>query len=190
MSRKLVQGVGLNDANYRVETIIDGKKHTCPFYAKWVSMLARVYKSDKPAYKDCSVYREWLTFSNFKSWMEIQDWKDKELDKDIINPGNKVYSPENCCFVTRSVNRLLTDRAKKRGKYPIGVSFNKRTGKFQAQCSIDGYQKSLGYYADPISANKSYLMFKIKIIQGIISGLDDLRIINGLNRHIAIMQNI
>lgn len=28
---------------------------------------------------------EWNTFSNFKNWMEKQNWEDKQLDKDIID---------------------------------------------------------------------------------------------------------
>ena len=94
--RKLVCGVGINDADYAVvewETIgyVNGKQNQkrvweCPYYKVWGSMLKRCY-SDKyqeryQTYKGCTVSEEWLTFSNFKNWMEKQDWEGKHLDKE------------------------------------------------------------------------------------------------------------
>lgn len=59
--------------------------------------------------------------------MLTKDWQGNQLDKDILNPGNKEYSPDNCIFVTQDINLLLNSRAKCRGKYPQGVS-RYRTG--------------------------------------------------------------
>lgn len=116
---KLVCGVGINDADYvfqKWETIIvNGKRKQkliweCDFYRTWKSMLARCYsiktQERQPTYKGCSVSDEWLTFSVFKNWMEKQDWEDKQLDKDLLFEGNKVYSSETCVFVTRMVSTL------------------------------------------------------------------------------------
>lgn len=36
-----------------------------------------------------------------------QDWADKQLDKDLINPNNKLYSPETCFFISGTLNRML-----------------------------------------------------------------------------------
>ena len=71
----------------------------------WIEYLER-----RPAYKDVVVRQEWLTFSNFKRWMEKQDWEGKQLDKDIIVLGNKVYSPETCAFVLGVTNGFITAR--------------------------------------------------------------------------------
>lgn len=49
----------------------------------------------------CSVCEEWLTFSNFKRWMEQQDYEGKALDKDLLVSQNKTYSSETCVFVPR-----------------------------------------------------------------------------------------
>jgi len=70
---KLVCGVGINDADYEVQPIINGKRVMCPFYAKWVGMLERCY-SEKfqnkwPTYIGCYVILDWIYFSNFKYWM-------------------------------------------------------------------------------------------------------------------------
>ena len=78
--------------------------------------------SVSPTYKGCSVSEEWLRFSNFKRWMEKQDWDGKQLDKDILFEGNKVYSAETCVFVTSVVNSFTSDSGAKRGEWLIGVS--------------------------------------------------------------------
>ena len=132
--RKLVWNIGINDADYSVEKKTswyeNGKQKqkrvwVCPFYEKWRPMLQRCYsekfQNKRPTYKGCSVCQEWLTFSNFKAWMEQQDWYGKELDKDILFPGNKIYSPDTCIFVDQGVNKFLIESNAARGKYMVGV---------------------------------------------------------------------
>lgn len=175
---KLVYGVGINDAGYVVcksEIIgyVNGKQKQknvwrCPFYTKWVGMLERCYsiKSNlkRPTYIGCSVSTEWHLFSTFKAWMETQDWKGKQLDKDILFPNNKVYSSDTCVFVDTKVNVFITDRTKKRGEWPIGTYFNKRAGKWQAMCCsvTTGKQTHLGYFTDPEEAHQAWLAFKLE----------------------------
>lgn len=108
--RKPVFGVGTNDADYLTNPTINGKQTKCSIYRTWQSMLMRCY-SDKfqakhPTYTGCSVCDEWLTFSSFRRWMIAQNWQGKQLDKDIRVNGNKVYSPETCCFVTHADNMI------------------------------------------------------------------------------------
>ena len=136
--KKLVYDVGLNDADYKVQeftTVVDengkeGRKLAwmCPFYRKWTEMLKRcyspIYQERHPTYIGCSTCRDWLVFSNFKMWMETQDWEGKELDKDILFPGNKVYGPATCVFVDKRVNTFSTECNASRGKYLIGVSWD------------------------------------------------------------------
>lgn len=122
VQRKPIYGVGINDSPYIVTPVIDGKKLWCPYYQAWVNMMARCY-SDKhkkkyPTYIGCSVIKEWRLFSNFRRWMVTQDWQGKQLDKDILVVGNKVYSPDNCMFVTMETNNLVLDGSTIRGKYP------------------------------------------------------------------------
>lgn len=148
MKNKLVRGVGINDADYAIRT----KDGLCPFYQRWHNMLTRCYDEKslerQPTYKDCSVCEEWLTFSNFKAWMIKQDWQGKELDKDIANKGNKIYSPENCRFVTRRQNTDATVQpVRSTNSSGInGVSFFKALGKWRARIKIDGKDHHLGYF--------------------------------------------
>ena len=68
-----------------------------------------------PAYKDCTVCNEWLTFQNFANWHEQHYPQTKEnwqLDKDIKIKGNTIYSPEYCQYVTQ-LDNLKVRRFKK-----------------------------------------------------------------------------
>lgn len=162
--RKQVYGVGINDADYIIEINVNGKRVVCPYYSRWKSMLQRCYDpkfhEKNPTYSGCSVCDDWLTFSNFRAWMTEQDWRVKELDKDLLIPGNKVYSQETCLFVPMEINMLLNNNAAKRGKWPIGVHFHKARGKFEAQCNINGKLKHLGYFRTPEEAHQAYVEFK------------------------------
>lgn len=166
---KLVFGVGVNDAGYVVSPLVDGKQHNCPFYLAWIRMLTRcyyaAYKDKSPTYADCSVSPEWLTFSNFKKWMETQDWEGLELDKDILIPGNKLYSEETCVFVSPDVNKLMNSCAASRGEYPLGVYFNKATKKFMALVGLYGKQTYLGLFNTPEEGCQAYIEAKSEHIR-------------------------
>lgn len=148
MSRKLIYGVGVNDLCVPTEkrqVMLDcaGQKISkaiwkCPFYRVWINMLQRCYSktalAKRPTYAGCFVVDEWHRFSAFRSWMQGQDWEGNQLDKDILCPGNKVYGPENCVFVSPAVNMFVTDAKAIRGKCKIGVTWNNFANKFQARC--------------------------------------------------------
>ena len=177
-SSKLVCGFGINDADYVVqkkETIeVNGVRKRklvwmCPFYQTWVDMLKRCYSAKlqerQPTYKGCSVSDEWLTFSVFKSWMEEQDWECRQLDKDLLFEGNKVYSKKTCVFVTQAVNSFTIDSGATRGEYKIGVYWNKAAGKFKSQCNNPFTNKSehLGYFTCELEAHQAWLKRKLEL---------------------------
>lgn len=169
---RLVYGVGINDADYLVtiEDIVDGKRKViwrCPFYSRWMNMFERCYSLKfhirRPTYSDCSVAKDWHKFSSFKRWMEKQDWEGKQLDKDLLFPGNKIYGPDTCIFIDNSVNNFLLERGAARGDLPLGVHFNKKKNKFQATCSsVLGKRKNLGYFETAKEAHKAWLDFKFE----------------------------
>lgn len=147
----IVYGVGINDADYVVKD--------CLYYRKWKEIMRRCYSSNyhikNPSYVDCNVCEEWHRFSNFKEWMMNQDWKEKELDKDILVPGNKVYSPDTCVFIDKKVNELFS----KKNKHSVrGVSYCERLKKYIVRGSIvfDSEKKSryLGCYDTLEEANR------------------------------------
>jgi hypothetical protein len=161
---KLVYSVGVNDADYETQKRASGSKSSwyCPYYKRWSDILKRCYsekyQASKLTYIGCSVCEDWLTFSNFKSWMEQQDWEGKHLDKDIIKRGNKVYSPEFCVFVGRIVNVFMNSNAAKRGEYPLGVSWDNRKNSFIGLCCnpFTKKQERLGYFNCPNEAHKAW----------------------------------
>ena len=167
--RRLIYGVGINDADYLVQPKVNGKKVTCPFYSKWKEMLRRCYSvkflEKQPTYTGCTVIEGWLLFSNFKVWMMNKDWQGNELDKDLLIQGNKVYSPDNCLFVTRAINLLLNENKAARGKYPQGVDFHKASDKYKASVRIKGKQKYLGLFDTPKEAFEVYKKAKYEIIK-------------------------
>ena len=183
-----------NDAGYPVTKRIDGKQRiVCLFYKRWMGMITRAYSPEfhklNPVYVGCSVCDEWLTFSNFRRWMEAQSWKGMELDKDIISPGNKVYGPDLCCFVDKATNNLFTDNKARRGKYPVGVSFYKKRKLFQAQCK-DGAGKAvrIGLYATSEEARSAYILFKARVIRSVACRQEDNRVKVALFKRADIME--
>ncbi len=185
---KLVYGVGVNDADYAVRPNgLDGKRVWCPYYATWKGMLERAYSpkwhAKRPTYIGVTVCEEWHSFMAFRVWMETQDWEDKQLDKDIIVPGNKVYSPATCAFVSPQINSLLVDCAAARGKLPIGVSLHKPGNKFYAHINEDGKRRHLGSFTTPEAAHRAYNKEKVRIVRAAASECDDPRVSAGLLRH-------
>lgn len=191
--RKPICGIGTNDADYITQPVINGKQMRCPYYVAWASMLGRCYsakyQASHPTYAGCSVVKEWLTFSNFKKWMKHQDWRGKQLDKDILIVGNKVYSPDTCIFVSSAVNKLLIDSAAKRGDYPQGVAWDKIMGKYRSYCNVNGKLKHLGYFGRANEAEVAYLEFKITHVTKIAND-QPLNIKNGLLNHVKIFRNL
>lgn len=160
---KLIYGVGINDADYLIyltEMVAGVQKNiwVCPFYILWKNMLRRCYSGKDANYLDCMVADEWLSFLSFKKWVSRHDWEGMQLDKDILFPGNRVYGPEFCVFVTSQLNTFLLDCRSSRGKWPVGVCWASREGKFLAQCSnpFAGGGKFLGYFECPNAAHEAW----------------------------------
>ncbi len=159
---KLVQGVGVNDADYAVTSIVSGKMSICPFYRAWAHMLERCYSAKKqakyPACIGCSVAPEWHRFMGFRAWMVKQDWQGMQLDKDLLFPGSKVYGPDTCVFITSGLNKFTTDRAADRGEFPLGACWHKQSGRFRAQCCnlFTGKRESLGLFTCPDAAHEAW----------------------------------
>ena len=160
---KLVYGVGVNDADYNVYEWLNGKiVNICPFYRTWSDMLKRCYsdkyQSKKPTYKGCLTCDDWWIFSNFKSWMGKQDWEGKQLDKDLLIEGNKLYSPDSCIFVADVVNLFVTDRINDQGDYMLGVSRRNKSNKYRARCCnpFTSRREHLGMFNTELEAHLAW----------------------------------
>lgn len=211
-SKKLVYGIGINDADYAVHKFenlgrVDGKKKvkriwSCPFYMRWVNVLERcnptVQQTKKKTYAGVTICEEWKYFSKFKAWMEQQNWQGMDLDKDIVVFGNKIYSPETCRFVPHYLNKLLTLSDANRGDWPLGVSLRKDSNVFVSVIKTrtkktGGKIDYLGQYNNPLDAHKAWQKEKMIRIQDYIEAykaggdyLDD--VVAGLVYRINLIQ--
>lgn len=186
--RDLVYGVGINDLDYVVmKSDLNGKIiWSCPFHSRWRSVLERTcydkFKEKNQSYKDCTLHPDWIYSSVFKAWMETQDWQGKHLDKDLLIPGNKMYGPDTCTFIDQEINKFITESNAIRGEWPIGVNFDKGTGKFKAQCKsvVEGKKKHLGLFTTPEDAHKAWLDFKLEQAKILAEGQTDERVAKAL----------
>jgi hypothetical protein len=193
---KKVRGVGINNADYAVyktETV-NGKSNIiwrCPYYSTWDSMLRRCYYEPYlkkyPTYQGCSVCDDWIYFMTFKAWMETKNWQGKDLDKDILVESNKVYSPETCRFVDRSLNMFLCDSGATRGEWPLGVYWQKAAGKFQVKCKNPFTKKSdyLGLFNCPEAGHLAWRKRKHELACQWADLQDDLDIAEALRKRFA-----
>jgi len=189
--KRLVYGVGINDANYVIEKreyhFLNGKKIArlvwrCPYYTVWSSMLRRCYSKKysevKPTYENVSCCEEWLIFSTFKSWMEQQDWEGRQLDKDLLVFGNTIYSPTTCVFITKKLNSFLAASTRPE----VGASYCNKTGGFRAMCSnpLTGESECLGRYKTKEAAHNAWKLRKHEISVLLAEQESDLRIKDAL----------
>lgn len=154
-----------------------GKYNTCKNYKRtlayktWNSMMYRCYKQDvlkHTTYNNVIVCDEWHNLQNFSKWHEENYEPNKEswhLDKDILIKGNKIYSPETCCFVPQIINKLFVKADSLRGKYPIGVYYSKRDKKFLATIGKLSLKVHLGSFDTPEEAFQAYKIAKEEYIK-------------------------
>ena len=116
------------------------------------------YQEKYPTYKNCTLDEKWYNFQIFAKWFENNYILGHQLDKDILIKGNKIYSPETCCFVPQEINKLFTKSEKARGSLPIGVrKCNKR---YKAIVKLNGKQRHLGTFDTPEEAFNAYKIAK------------------------------
>lgn len=169
-----VYGVGyIGDGDY-------SKKRNEDCYSFWSNMLGRVYGKVSgrflPTYIDAEVCEGWHNFQNFAEWYYSQEFsksKDEngnkyQLDKDILIKGNKVYSPETCCFVPQEINSLILKNDAKRGNYPLGVTYDRERYLFRAVHNVQGKQKFLGRFSTPEEAFLAYKTAKEAYIKTVV----------------------
>lgn len=156
---KLMYGVGFNSkTKYKVSE----NRVSTGAYRAWCDMMKRCYDSkyqeNKPTYIGCTIAEEWHDFQVFAEWYYSHEYNNSgyQLDKDLLIPSNKVYSPNACSFVPRELNMLLVDCGNARGKYPQGVYFQKASGKFMAAMRAGTERKYLGLFKCPNEAHEVY----------------------------------
>ena len=120
--------------------------------------------------------------------MSTQKWKGMELDKDILVKGNRVYSPDTCCFIPMAINVLFSPGRKKKNNLPQGVTLT-ANGKYKVEICIrpgKRYRKTIS------SFKKAHIHAIEKKIEAVQYGAHDPRltvtVILALGGHIHEMQ--
>lgn len=165
---KMIYNKGITDKG-KFNPYVEGKKSKA--YSTWQGMLQRCYdvKLHKryPTYIGCSVCDEWLFFQNFAEWFEQNYKEGLQLDKDLRIHGNKIYSPDTCCFVSNKINNLFhVNQTKNKSGLLTGVTL--QDGRYRAQCNIGTGRRHIGYFDTEKEAHKAYLQVKHNHIKSII----------------------
>ena len=167
--RKPRYGVGINDAHYATQPMVNGAQLHDPAYRAWAGMLERAYDQKfhekQPTYSDVTVCKEWHSFSAFREWWLANYREGLQLDKDLLVVGNREYGPSACIYIPSWLNKFTIDRSADRGELPIGVCLDRRSGKYQANCRnpITGKLHLLGHFNTPEAAHDAWLNYKLQL---------------------------
>ena len=121
----------------KAKSVWDGIKYRC--------------KVGRKNYEDCEICEEWEIFENFKKWYMEHYYEvygcDMEVDKDILIPGNRIYSPETCMIVPQRINELFRTFSNKYN-LPSGIVLLKKdvkNGRYRVTYSGNflGYFKTI-----------------------------------------------
>jgi hypothetical protein len=174
-SRGLVYGLGVNDVDYYTQVEVSGIKMVCPAYLKWKSIMGCLSKDNK-----YSVCDDWVYLTRFKSWLDKQDHKGKQINTVLSGITPFLFSPENCVFIDRVTSNLLNKREGDRGQLPIGVTASGKS--FKATISMGGKRLYIGLFSSADIASKAYNDKKHVIIVDYANNQDCEKIKNGLLR--------
>lgn len=142
------------------------KKADKHIYKVWCNMLARCYDKQRingrdKSYAQCVVCEGWLHYDNFESWYMNNKLNGCEsfIDKDLLSPNCKIYSPSTCVMLPREINNALqrTEKNKKdiSRDLPRGVQRNSK-----GQIFAMAHHKYLGIYNNVETAFKAYKVAK------------------------------
>ena len=168
----MIYGWGINDTNLPTTKAYKcGGKHIqywmCPVYSDWKNMVCRVHGGygGITVYDNVSICDEWRYLSNFREWVlhtqPNKNWENCVLDKDLLNPSSRVYSPTTCVYVNHIVNTFINEQKHTGGAHLLGVSFQARNNdcKYLASCRypLNKNEKTyIGKFKTEMEAHKAW----------------------------------
>ena len=169
--RGLVCGVGINDADYQVSSVVNGKRVLCHFIIGGTGLSNAVTETGHTANVFTKV-AAWQTTGS-RSWPSKTGCRSSlgrgnSLDKDILRPWEKFYCQETSVFIPQWLNALCTESANRKSDLPLGVSRNPRSkpNPFMARIrGCDGKQFLIGVFPDPESAHVAWREAKANILR-------------------------
>ncbi len=142
-----------------------GETNTRLYYA-WANMKQRCSNTNSKHYlryggRGISVCKEWSSdYLTFKNWAMLNGYAD-DLTLDRINPDGN-YNPSNCRWTTRTVQARNTSIREGYTSVYRGVNFDKTSGKWKAQITVDSKKLSLGYFKCEQAAAIAYNLYVVE----------------------------
>lgn len=183
---KTVCGVGYCSDNSLPSFYTDerGMRRQTPFYRAWVNMMNRAYilaDGYYKSYEGITVCEAWHDRAVFTKWMKTREWNGCELDKDLLEPGNKVYSPHTCCFIPALINNVIKHTIDKAA--PVGVYSLKSGNGYEVW--MNNEKRSSHITQD--EAQRNWLYYKAELIEPLICNAN-VRIQEALTRLVEDMR--
>jgi hypothetical protein len=172
--------IGNTMSSYRDE---NNKTKVKISYSTWHDMLRRCYVDKKSItyFNITTVCSEWFCFETYEKWFDSNEIKGYQVDKDLTVLGNKLYSPDTCCFIPNRINVLISKKDNKNHVYnhlTTGVSFHKRDQVYTSQCYDEDRLVHLGYHDTEKEAFYAYKAYKEPLIKRVAKEYYDLGKIN------------
>lgn len=123
-------------------------------------------RKGKKYYEDIEIHPDWYYRSKFENWYneqkELQPMIDTlDIEKDILIPNNRLYSPDTCIFVPDWFNLQFIERGKGRGEYPLGVCKYKKGYISNIGDGSGKTKKYLGYFPTVEEAHIAWQQAKV-----------------------------
>jgi hypothetical protein len=108
------------------------------------------------------ISEDFLTFSNFKKFMDKNDWQNKTLTRELHSIDNTYYSTDTCHFVCDDVLALV--KRKSFASDYVGLFYDARQDKFRATIFFRGKRIYCGTYKKADDARKAYFLKKSELL--------------------------
>lgn len=142
-------------------------------YSIWNGIYIRCYKDDR-VYEGAFMCDLWKNNKDaFAEWWSAEyyecDGESMAVDKDLLFPGNKEYSPEKCCIIPQSLNTMLSNCKKHRLpkwksslNLPLGVRYDSGMKMYYGEIKPYGHDEiiKLSYWETPEQAFEEYKRHK------------------------------
>lgn len=140
-----------------------------PAYKHWRGVKQRCESpallKNRPTYLGTTLCEEWQDFWKFAEWCEQQvgfGKQGRQLDKDLLVPGCKIYSPNTCVFVPNEINCLFSKgRSGSKGGF-VGIVLS--CGKFRVRVTCLGIKYFDKVFESRELAIEAYKREKLRVV--------------------------